>query len=114
MSSIGKFVKIKDSVKIDFSNQLTQIHNYPYRICNEKNDGKWICLETKVHSALCSVGGNKYEIIDRSFWMKTEECEVVENPKDFSYYNKNKSFNYKIAFWSIIGMIIITIILIIK
>jgi hypothetical protein len=74
---IGKFAKIKEEVEIDKNDQLFKVHNYPYKIIEQKDD-EMIYLETKVFATFASDFSTSFEVIDRSFWMNINECEIIE------------------------------------
>jgi hypothetical protein len=77
---IGKFVEIKNKVKLDLNNQISQVHNYPYKVINQNKKRTWICLESKVYCTYVSSITNMSisEVSDRSFWMKVNECRIVK------------------------------------
>ena len=72
----GKFAIIKDDVKLE--DQLTQVHNYPYKIIEQNKNKTWILLETFVQCTCATVAGATHEQINRSFWMKVKDCIIID------------------------------------
>jgi len=75
---LEKFAIIKDDVNLEKNNELSQVHNYPYKIVNQNKKGTWICLQSIIQAVSIGVGGIKKETINKSFWMKTNECKIVD------------------------------------
>jgi hypothetical protein len=77
---IGKYATIKKEVKLPAYEKLTQIHNYPYKIVNQNKRRTWICLESLIFVTYTSCVSNKSkcDIINKSFWIKVDECETTD------------------------------------
>jgi hypothetical protein len=75
---IGKYATIKKEVKLPIHEKLTQIHNYQYKIVNQNRRRTWICLESHIFVTYTSRVSNKskHDVINKSFWMKVDECEI--------------------------------------
>ena len=76
-SYIDKFAIVKDEVHLS-KNDISQVHKHPYHIINQNEERTWICLESKIHVHKYGIGGSENEIKDKSFWMKVNECHIIE------------------------------------
>ena len=77
---IDKFAIIKEEVYLP-KGDIAQTHKNAYRIVNQNKKRTWICLQSDVNVHRFGVGGAEDEVIDKSFWMKVDECNIVDISK---------------------------------
>jgi hypothetical protein len=75
---LDKFAVVKKEVQLP-KDSISQVHNHPYRIVNQNEKGTWICLQSKVNVHQSGPGGSFDEVVDKSFWVKVDECHIIKD-----------------------------------